>query len=141
MTKLMPYLLFDGTCREAMDFYHACLGGELRLTEVKDTPARDQMPAALQGKVLHAYLTAGPMEISASDWLAPDATPVPGNTVCLFLSGDTLPELRAFFEKLSPGAKITNPLQPTFFGAYGALNDRFGVRWMFACESAAGREE
>src|SRR5271163_3022179 len=29
MTTLSSYLLFDGNCRQAMEFYKSCLGGEL----------------------------------------------------------------------------------------------------------------
>ena len=140
MTKLMPYLLFDGKCREAMEFYQSCFGGELTLTKVKDSPAKDQMPAIQQDKVLNAHLSTGKLEISASDWLALNETPVHGNTVCLFLSGGKLAELKALFEKLSAGANVTDPLKPTFFGTYGALNDRFGVRWMFAGNNAGTTE-
>jgi PhnB protein len=132
MTKLTPYLLFDGTCGDAMKFYQSCLGGELSLTRVKDTPAKEQMPAVQHQKVLNAHLSSGQMELSASDWLAPNENPVRGNTVCMFINGGTRADLSSLFEKLSEGANVTNPLQPTFFGIYGALNDRFGVRWMFA---------
>lgn len=132
MTKLTPYLLFDGTCGDAMKFYQSCLGGDLTLTRVKDTPAKDQMSAGQQEKVLNAHLSAGNMEISASDRLALDETPVRGNTACMFVNGGTKAELTELFEKLSVGSKVTNPLRPTYFGIYGALNDRFGVRWMFA---------
>jgi len=132
MTTLTPYLLFNGTCREAMEFYQSCFGGELTLTKVKDSPAKDHMPAIQQEKVLNARLKKGNLEISASDWLALNETPVRGNTVCLFLSGGTLAELKPLFEKLSSGADVTDPLKPMFFGTYGALNDQFGVRWMFA---------
>ena len=131
MTTLTPYLLFDGKCREAMEFYRSCLGGELSVTKVKDTPAKDHMPAFQHEKVLNARLRSDNLEISASDWLALGETPVRGNTGCLYLSGGSFQELKALFEKLSAGAKITDPLSRQFFGAYGALNDRFGVRWMF----------
>jgi PhnB protein len=47
------------------------------------------------------------------------------------LSGGTFLELKALFDKLSEGAEITDPLTDVFYGVYGALNDRFGVRWMF----------
>jgi PhnB protein len=131
MTKLTPYLLFDGKCREAMEFYHSCLGGQLSLVRVKDSPAKDRMPAFQQDKVLNAHLSTGTLEISASDWLALNETPVRGNTVCLFLSGGTFQDLKTVFDKLSQGADVTNPLREVFFGVYGALNDKFGVRWMF----------
>ena len=137
MTNLTPYLLFEGTCREAMEFYQFCFGGELALTKVKESAAKDHMPAAQQEKVLNARLRAGNLEISASDWLRPDRTPIRGNTVCLYLSGGTYQELKPLFEKLSAGAEVTDPLKEQFFGTYGALNDKFGIRWMFHTDQKA----
>jgi PhnB protein len=131
MTTLTPYLLFDGTCREAMEFYHSVFGGELNMTKVSESPAKDQMPAFQQNKLVNARLKSLVVEISASDWLMPDRTPARGNTVCLFLSGGTFPELRALFDKLATGANVTDPLKEVFFGYYGALNDKYGNRWMF----------
>ena len=131
MTALTPYLLFDGYCCEAMEFYRSCFGGELTVTKVRDSPVKDRMPTVQHEKVIHARLRSRNVEISASDWLRLDRTPIRGNTVCLFLSGGTLRELKALFEKLSEGAELTDPLTEQFFGTYGALNDKFGVRWMF----------
>ena len=131
MTTLTPYLLFDGTCQQAMEFYKSCFGGELTVMKVKDSPMKDHMPAVQQEKTLNAKLTKGNLEISASDWLMPNRTPQPGNTVCMYLSGGTFQELKALFDKLSDGAQVTDPLKEMFFGTYGALNDKFGVRWMF----------
>jgi PhnB protein len=131
MTTLTPYLLFDGNCREAIEFYKSCFGGDLTATAVKDSPAKDLVPPAQQGKIINARLRSGNLEISASDWLRPDRTRVHGNAVCLYLSGGTFHDLKTLFEKLSQGAEITDPLSEQFFGTYGALNDKFGVRWMF----------
>jgi PhnB protein len=131
MTTLTPYLLFDGNCRQAMEFYKSCFGGELTSMKVKDSPAKDYMPAVQQEKTINARLKSGNVEISASDWLRLDQTRIPGNTVCLYLSGGALHELKALFEKLSEEAEVTDPLKETFYGVYGALNDKFGVRWMF----------
>jgi len=96
------------------------------------------MPAFQQDKVVNAHFSGGSLEISASDWLALNETPVRGNTVCLFLSGGTFEELKTIFDKLSQGAEVTNPLKEVFFGVYGALNDRFGVRWMFQTNKENG---
>ena len=131
MTTLTPYLLFDGTCQQAMEFYKSCFGGELTLMKVKDSPMKDHMPAVQQEKTLNAKLTKGNLEISASDWLMPNRTPQPGNTVCMYLSGGSFQELKTLFDKLSDDAQVTDPLKEMFFGTYGALNDKFGVRWMF----------
>ena len=131
MTTLTPYLLFDGSCQAAMEFYKSAFGGELTATKVKDSPAKDHMAAFQQEKILNARLRSSALEISASDWLRPEEARVRGNTVCLFLSGGTLEELKSLFDKLADGAEVTDPLKEQFFGVYGALNDRFGVRWMF----------
>jgi PhnB protein len=131
MMNLTPYLLFDGNCHQAMEFYKSCFGGELTSMKVKDSPAKDYMPAVQQEKTINARLKSGNVEISASDWLRLDQTRIRGNTVCLYLSGGTLQELKALFEKLSEGADVTDPLKEVFYGIYGALNDKFGVRWMF----------
>jgi len=42
MLRCTPFLLFDGNCAEAMTFYHECLGGELKLTKLGDTPMKAQ---------------------------------------------------------------------------------------------------
>jgi PhnB protein len=131
MMTLTPYLLFDGTCHDAMQFYQSVFGGELASTKVKDSPAKDHMPAFQQDKTINARLRNGAIEISASDWLMPHRIAIRGNTVCLYLSGGTFEELKSLFAKLSEGADVTDPLKEMFFGAYGALNDKFGVRWMF----------
>jgi PhnB protein len=118
-----------------MAFYQSVFDGELNLFKVKDSPAKDQMRPFQQEKVLNAHLKSGAIEISASDWLALNERPSSTNTTCLFLNGGSLKELKELFSKLSEGAEITNPLKEQFFGCYGALNDKFGVRWMFQTNS------
>jgi hypothetical protein len=63
MTTLTAYLLFDGKCRQAMEFYKSCFGGELAATKVKDSPAKDFMPAFHQFKIVNARLRNGKLEI------------------------------------------------------------------------------
>jgi PhnB protein len=137
MTSLTPYLLFDGSCKQAMEFYKSCFGGELTEIPVKDSPAKDSMPTFQHDKILNARLKSENVDLSASDWLRLDRSRVPGNAVCLYLSGGTFQELSALFALLSEGAEVTDPLKELFFGTYGALNDKFGVRWMF--HSSQGR--
>ena len=132
---LTPYLLFDGTCRDAMEFYQSCLGGDLELTKVKDSAARNQMPVFQQEKVLNARLRNGTLDIEASDWLRQAETPMRGNTMCMYLSGGNWHIVTEMFDRLAEGADITDPLKKEFFGYYGALNDRYGVRWMFLSQN------
>jgi PhnB protein len=53
MLRCTPFLLFDGNCAEAMTFYHKCLGGELTLTKLGDSPMKDQ-PLSLSDVILRS---------------------------------------------------------------------------------------
>jgi PhnB protein len=134
--QLMPFLLFDGMCAEAMAFYHSCLGGELVLTRLGDTPMGAQAPPEARQKVVYAHLESGPIEFSATDWLHPTRTPRHGNTVALYLTGGTVHELRTAFEALRAGADedLLDELRDEPFGFYGHLADRYGVHWFFRGE-------
>ncbi len=140
MINITPFLLFDGNCAEAMEFYRSCLGGDLVLTKVKDTPMKDQMPPEHHNKVVYAHLKSGDIEFSATDWLHPTRRPKQGNTVCMYVNGGKYSELRAIFDKLSVGAdkELLDELRDQFFGSYGHLADKFGVHWFFQGEKKQG---
>jgi PhnB protein len=89
-----------------------------------------------QNKVVNAKLINDAIDISASDWLHPTRTPKQGNTVCLYICEGTYKELKEIFDKLSDGADpaLLDRLREMPFGNYGALTDKFGVRWMFQGE-------
>jgi PhnB protein len=131
MITLSTYLLFDGSCKEAMEFYHSCFGGELSISLVGDTPMRTMFPPETHNRVINARLKASGISLSASDWMLPSEQPVSGNTICLYISDGTASETRSLFDKLSYDSRVTDPLTAQPFGLYGALNDRFGIRWMF----------
>lgn len=132
--KVSTYILFDGDCKEAMKLYKSALGGELILTTVGDSPMKTMFPAEMQSKIVNASLRGAGIDISASDWLRPGQKPVAGNRVCLFIQAGNPSQLKNLFAKLAVGADVTDPLRVEPFGTYGALNDRFGVRWMFQAD-------
>lgn len=131
--NLSPFLLFDGNCAEAMAFYQSCLGGDLTVTRVADTPMKDHMPSGQHQKVAYARLKNESMEFSATDWLHTTRAPKQGNTVAMYVSGATYMELRVIFDKLAEGADkaLLDELQDLPFGTYGHLADKFGVHWFF----------
>jgi|SRR5579864_6633564 len=140
MINLTPFLLFDGNCSEAMEFYMSCLGGELSITRLGDTPMKAEAPPSQHGKVVYAHLKSGTMELSATDWLHQTRRPKQGNTVAMYVNGATYAELREIFDKLSVGAdqELLDDLQDLPFGTYGHLADRFGVHWFFQGQHQAG---
>jgi PhnB protein len=140
MLYCTPFLLFDGNCAEAMTFYHECLGGELTLTKLGDTPMKAQFPPEKHGRIINAYLKSGAVEISATDWMAsPDFDPVQGNTYAIYVTGGTYDELKEVFDKLKAGGGTTRlqELRDVPFGIYGQMYDRYGVQWIFRGEKKA----
>lgn len=135
---LTPFLLFDGNCAEAMAFYQACLGGELTVTKVGDSPVKDLQPLELHSKVAYAHLKSGSVEFSATDWQHQTRRPNPGNTVAMYLNGGTYDQLREVFDKLSVGADpdLLDDLRDLPFGVYGHLADKYGVHWFFRGDSS-----
>jgi PhnB protein len=133
MLNLTPFLLFDGNCAEAMAFYQSCLGGDLTITRVGDTPMKDQIPREQHHKVAHAHLKGGAIAFSATDWLHPTRTPHRGNTVGMYINDATYGQLRDIFDKLSAGAdkELLDELRDLPFGSYGHLADKYGVHWFF----------
>ncbi len=136
MINLTPFLLFDGNCAEAMAFYNSCLGGELTITRLGDTPMKDQMPPEQHHKVVYAHLKNDAIEFSATDWLHHTRTPHQGNTVAMYINGGTYTQLRDIFDKLSAGAdtNLLDDLHDLPFGTYGHLADKYGVHWFFQGE-------
>lgn len=136
MTNLTPFLLFEGNCAQAMTFYQSCLGGDLAITKVADTPMKDNMPPQLHNRVAYVHLKNSIIEFSATDWLHPTRVPKQGNTAAMYLTGGTYNELRAIFDGLSAGADpdLLDDLRDMPFGTYGHLADQFGVHWFFQGE-------
>ena len=138
--SLTPFLLFDGNCAEAMTFYQSCLGGDLTIIRLRDTPMKDQAPPELHDRVSYARLQSGALDLSATDWQHPTRRPRQGNTVGLYLSGSCTDQLRAIFDRLAVGAdpQLLDELRDLPFGLYGHLADRYGVHWFFRGESTDG---
>lgn len=134
MLKTMPFLLFDGNCAEAMTFYHECLGGELTITKLKDSPMKDTMPQDKWERTINAHLKSGYIEISATDWMAaPQYIPKYGDIFAIFVLGGSYDELREVFDKLSKGHKDDRfmDLHQLPIGTYGQFFDKFGYHWIF----------
>jgi len=131
MTQINAYLAFDGNCREAMTFYHQCLGGELEIKTFEDSPMAEKMPPEKQQQVMHANIKKDGLVLMASDGGGMSGVLTKGNTISLSLNCSSDQEIEEYFAKLSVGGKIVLPLADQFWGAkFGMLTDKFGMDWM-----------
>ena len=132
--RCTPFLLFDGNCVEAMTFYQKCLGGDLTLTKLGDTPMKAQFPKEKHNRIINAHLKNGAVDISAADWMAsPSFEPKQGNMYAIFVIGGTYDELKKVFDKLKYRAEKERfqDLHDMPFGTYGQFYDRYGIQWIF----------
>jgi PhnB protein len=134
MLRSTPFLLFDGNCSEAMTFYQECLGGDLTLSRLADTPMKEQFPPEKQDRIINARLLGGTIDSSAADWMAaPELERLVGNNFAVFVTGEADEELASIFDRLAEGAQEEwlQPLHRLPFGTYGQFFDRNGVQWIF----------
>ena len=117
--------------------YHNCLGGELKLTKLSDTPMKDMFPPEKHNRIINALLINGYVEISATDWMAsPDFEPLQGNTSAIFITSESYSELKPVFNNLKDGNnnKRLQELHEMPFGIYGQFYDKYGVQWIFKAD-------
>jgi PhnB protein len=122
MLKTTPFLLFDGTCAEAMTFYHECLGGDLTITKLGDSPMKDMLPPDKWERTINAHINSAAIEISATDWMAaPEYEPKFGDTFAIFVTEGNYDELKTVFDKLAVGAEKDRfqELHQLSIGTYG----------------------
>jgi PhnB protein len=130
MAQLDAYLIFDGTCADAMRFYERTLGGKLTLLTHAESPIAAQTPPGSANRIMHARLDLGDRLLMASDSMV--GQPYEGMTgFSLALMYPTVAEAKRVFDALGDGGKVTMPLQKTFWAeGFGMLVDRFGTPWM-----------
>ena len=137
MTQIVAYLHFRGNCREAMTFYHECLGGELKMQTMAESPMAAQTPPEALQHIMHASLMRDELGLMASDMMQDD--PTHGNTISLMLYCASEDELRTIYSKLSAGGTANTPPAQQFWGAiFGELTDKYGLNWMLNFDTPQG---
>lgn len=131
MAQLNPYLLFEDSCRAAMEFYKSCLGGDLVLNTIGDSPMGAQVPPEMKNRIMHSMLKNEHITLMASDKMKPNQEVKDGNRVTLCMVCDSQDEMERLFTALAEGGNIMMPLKEEFFGWFGMFTDKFGIDWMF----------
>jgi PhnB protein len=133
MKTMSPYITFKGNCREAMSFYRECLGGELLLQTVNESPLSEKLPAEMRKLIVHAVLSQEEFVLMGSDML-PDGGLVRGNAVSIVLGCTDEKEARSCYKRLSEGGRQTYPLTVNYWDTLlGCLVDRYGNSWLLNC--------
>ena len=129
-----PYLMFDGRCDEAIEFYKNALNAELemlmRFSESPDPIPEDMLQPGNDDKVMHASIKVGGSRIMMSDGNCNEKAEIFRG----FSLSYTVPDAQVakkVFDALCEGGKVVMPLGETFWSpCFGMVEDKFGMGWM-----------
>ena len=117
-----------GKTREAMEFYASVFDGKLTM----QTYADGGMPCKPEEAhlIMHAELRSPDIMFMAADGNS-EHTVSMGDNIKMSLSGDDEEKLTRYFNALSVGGTVSQPLMKAPWGdTFGMLVDKFGVHWM-----------
>ena len=131
--QIQPYLMFDGRCEEAIEFYRGAVGAEVvLLLRFKDGPeptVPGMIPPGAENKVMHSSFRIGETTLLASDGRCTGKPSFEGISLSLTMPNEA--EAERLFAALGVGGQVQMPLTKTFFSPrFGMVADRFGVSWM-----------
>ena len=134
----IPYLLFRGTCKDALDFYVEALHAKvISKTTLGDMPAcgGDDPGSPMKNEdpnlIMNAQLEfPGGGQLYLSD--CPNFMPYTGiSGINVTLNYPTVEEAEKAFRALSEGGNISMDFSPTFWAEkFGMVTDKFGVPWL-----------
>ncbi|OLL75300.1 PhnB protein, putative DNA binding 3-demethylubiquinone-9 3-methyltransferase domain protein [Pseudonocardia sp. Ae168_Ps1] len=138
-----PHLNFHGDARAALAFYRSVFGGELTVHTYADFGMPQDRPGA-DGVVFGQVRTAEGFHVMAYDvpgrtggsadaagtTRRENGTTITTSPFFVSVQGHTLDEVQAYWDRLSVGASIVEPLAASAWSpGFGMLTDGFGVTW------------
>jgi PhnB protein len=130
---IQPYLFFNGSCEEAVEFYRKALGAEVEIMmRFKDSPEPHQpgmVPPGFENKIMHASFRIGETTVMASDGCSAEKPSFQGFSLSLSVPSES--EADRAFAALAEAGQVRMPLTKTFWAPrFGMGADRFGIGWM-----------
>jgi len=134
---IQPYLMFNGRCEEAIEFYRKALGAEVQMMlRFNQAPDQNMTPPGAGEKIMHAALNIGDGQVLMSDGMCSGQQGFEGFSLSFSVKHEDEADRR--FNALADGGQVRMPLSKTFFSPrFGAVADKFGVGWLIYVEPNA----
>lgn len=132
--RFIPYLSFEGRCREAFEFYARVLDGKIEgMISHGETPAGEHVPPDWQDKIINAYLVADGAELMGAD-TPPGVGPAAMQGFSVSIHVEDEARAARIFAAFADGGSVLMPLEATFWAKkFGMVTDRYGTPWMINC--------
>lgn len=132
---LNPYVSFNGNAADALDFWANALGAKAEIMRMGDGPM--PVPPEAKNLVMHGAIKGDGWTLMAADSPPGKAAPATG-PIAITVGFTSTEDQTRVWERLSEGATIEMALGEQFWGRFGGLQDKFGVRWMLNYEKPRG---
>lgn len=137
---ILPYINFNGNCREAVEYYADVFGVEKpRIMLYGDMPPDPEYPMSDDAKklVMHTNLMIQGTMVMFSD-VPPGMPFVAGNNVSLTVVSPDIEEIKRLYELLKAGGEVQMELQETFWSkSYGFVVDKYGIGWQLSHDTGS----
>lgn len=132
----IPYVYFDGTREEAMDFYTAVFDADdIVKMSFKDAPPEISMQQ--DDKIMYSHIEKDGWKLMSND-MAAGMPYQPQASVSVAHQPKTVEESRTRFDRLCEGGGAIMPFEMRFFSAgFGMCKDKFGTHWMIMVDDAS----
>ncbi|MBC2263146.1 glyoxalase/bleomycin resistance/extradiol dioxygenase family protein [Listeria booriae] len=137
MPTTIPYLMFNGNAREALDFYVEAFDAKITQIQTYKEMGDSRGDEALGNRIVHARLEKNGEEILYFSDAYEDGEVVAGNMLSIaFLYTDEA-SLTASYNFLKEAGTVSIELQEMPWGGlYAKVTDKFGVEWQLNWQKA-----
>lgn len=128
MKTLIPYLIINNSCEEALNFYKDCFDGDIVFLQ-KYSETNYPVSADFKDKIAHAEFRADNIRFFASDGFE-DRKATIGDNIAMSINFDSEDEQKNVFNKIKIGGTVTMDFSETSANStLATLIDKYSIHW------------
>lgn len=125
---IMPYIVFDKQCEEAMNFYERVFNGQNKEIMRYNEYVPDGIKENLSDYVLHGTMSFYDTQFMFADEFSKPV--IPGSMVYLTINPNTIDEGTKIYYELKENGNVLLPATETFYSPlHATVKDKLGVMW------------
>jgi PhnB protein len=133
--RIMPYIHFQGTCRDAMITYAKLfVATDLQLMTYAEMPEGPPSFAHSERIIHSQFSVEGGWVMMASDY-PPGQESEEQAGFSVMIGPKSVARARQIFDALAEGGSVNQDFAPNFFSpGFGMVQDRYGTHWIIGAE-------